>query len=793
MAANERITEDFVRERLKARSEGFIIEEQKSSNARINKYLKSASKQGGGCGYPDFIISHKEDSNFLVVIECKADSKFHESKDKDKYKDYAVDGALLYASYLRQDFDVIAIGVSGQDKKRMLVTSYLCLKNTLEQKLLAGTWLDLPDLQEKYILDEATREQRYEELLDYSRALNNILHTYKIKEDRRSLLLSAILIALEEKSFSNFRQCANTAELSQRLVHTVMSKLRGRSDIKAETMDALESAYSFIELDGTLPSDKERVINLIDGVKDNIVKFRKTYEYYDVFGEFYIEFLRYANSDKKLGIVLTPKHITELFCDVAGVSKESVVFDNCCGTGGFLISAMRKMIKLAEGNSEKVKKIKEGQIIGIETQSEIYPLACSNMITHDDGKTNLYRGNCFDEQIIKEVKEFKPNTGLLNPPYKKPSAKDDTQELLFVINNLEALEPHGICVALLPMQCAISQKGERLNLKSEIMTKHTLEAVVSMPNEIFHNSKVGVVTCAMVIKAHSPHPSNYKTYFGYWKDDGFVKRKNKGRIDALKQWDDIKEKWLISYRNRADEKGLSVLKEVKPRDEWCAEAYMETDYSLLNEEKFIETIKQFIAFQFLNSIFIPSSEEIPAGQDLQCLTKKALLSKKISLNDREWKWFSYKEIFEITGSRTTSLLELEEIGKGEYPYVTTQETNNGVAGYYNIETEQGNVLTVDSAVAGYCAYQSKNFSASDHVEKLVPKFKMNTYSAMFLVTLINQEKYRYNYGRKCSQERLKKSSIKLPVTSESVPDWQFMEDYIKSLSWSKNLANHIIL
>ena len=168
MAANERITEGFVRERLKVRSEGFTIEEQKSSNARINKYLKSASKQGGGHGQPDFIISHEEDSNFLVVIECKADSKCHESETKDQYKDYAVDGALLYASYLRQDFDVIAIGVSGQDEKRMRITSYLCLKNTQGEKLLAETWLDLPDLQEKYILDETTFKQRYESLLDYS-------------------------------------------------------------------------------------------------------------------------------------------------------------------------------------------------------------------------------------------------------------------------------------------------------------------------------------------------------------------------------------------------------------------------------------------------------------------------------------------------------------------------------------------------------------------------------------------------------------------------------------------------
>ena len=34
---------------------------------------------------------------------------------------------------------------------------------------------------------------------------------------------------------------------------------------------------------------------------------------------------------------------------------------------------------------------------------------------------------------------------------------------------------------------------------------------------------------------------------------------------------------------------------------------------------------------------------------------------------------------------------------------------------------------------------------------------------------------------------MKKSRIKLPVTSSGEPDWQFMEDYIKSLPYSKNI------
>ncbi|PIZ44869.1 hypothetical protein COY31_01610 [Candidatus Wolfebacteria bacterium CG_4_10_14_0_2_um_filter_39_18] len=167
-------------------------------------------------------------------------------------------------------------------------------------------------------------------------------------------------------------------------------------------------------------------------------------------------------------------------------------------------------------------------------------------------------------------------------------------------------------------------------------------------------------------------------------------------------------------------------------------------------------------------------------------TKDPVLDTKRELKTKNWKSFNLTDLFKISGSETTPLLELEEYGRGNYPYVTTQATNNGVEGFYNFYTEDGGVLTVDSAVLGYCSYQSYNFSASDHVEKLIPKFMMNKYIAMFLVTIINQEQYRYNYGRKCSQDRMEKGSIKLP-SKDGSPDWGFMENYIKSLSYSSNL------
>lgn len=184
--------------------------------------------------------------------------------------------------------------------------------------------------------------------------------------------------------------------------------------------------------------------------------------------------------------------------------------------------------------------------------------------------------------------------------------------------------------------------------------------------------------------------------------------------------------------------------------------------------------------------FIPEDWKNIKIEQLSRLNEKPVNIEHFNLDISHWNIFNIKDLFRITGSKTTPVLELEEYGRGNYPYVTTQATNNGVGGFYNFYTEDGGVLTIDSAVLGYCSYQSYNFSASDHVEKLIPKFKMNKYIAMFLVTIINQEQYRYNYGRKCSQDRMEKGNLKLP-SKDGSPDWEFMENYIKSLPYSSNL------
>lgn len=314
---------------------------------------------------------------------------------------------------------------------------------------------------------------------------------------------------------------------------------------------------------------------------------------YDVLGRFYREFIRYAGTDQKTGLVLTPQHITEFFGDVVNLNVNDVVYDSCCGTGGFLIASMKRMIGLAGNDASKKGAIKKNQLIGVEKRTDMFTFACSNMMMSGDGKSHIYQGDSFSPANVEKIKSLKPTVAFLNPPY---DVGEDGQ-LEFIEGALDCLRPGGRCAAIVQMSCVTSSGAAAVLVRERLLKKHKLTGVFSMPDDLFH--PVGVITCIMVFEAHSPHPASYKTFFGYFKDDGFRKTKNIGRVNKGR-WGAIKEQWLETYINRESKTGLSVTRAVSASEEWCAEAYMETDYSKISQEDFQKVVRDYAVYRLLN-------------------------------------------------------------------------------------------------------------------------------------------------------------------------------------------------
>ena len=604
---NERKTETLTREclrRLGFYSDSLVkVEEQASDNPIVSECLKKASKSGGnGCGKPEFIIQFLN-TDYLVVVECKASTKYHESEEKNKYVDYAVDGALLYAKHLSKNYHVIAVGISGETEESLTISHYLWIKEAISPVSLNIN--NRLCTKEEYIkIVKSTNEKKEYDIKNIKKNTKDIHKTLrekiKITDELKPIIISAILLALSEGSFiSGYSYQTTPKALLNFMLISIKNKLDSIEGMPADKVKIMMANFNSLAGINKLTNSKKDdtdFLKVINTVKKEIWPYINTEHSFDYIGEFYKEFLSYTDGNKKgLGIVLTPNHITDFFCKIANLSIADRVLDPCCGTGGFLISAMNYMVEKTD-DPEIQKQIKRNQLIGIESESKMFTLAAANMIIRGDGKSNLYNCSCFDSDIKEKItNKHKPTVAFMNPPYSQTD--DGGSELDFVYNMLELLEPGGTGIAIIPINCVCSLQLNEIKKRKKILEKHTLIGVMSMPTTLFY--PVGTVTCVVILKAHKPHESNVKSWFAYCRDDGFVVSRNSGRIDRNKQWGNIEEFWINSYKNREEIPGFSVLKAVSYKDEWCAEAYLQPDYSKITENEFKKAVEEYYIYKSL--------------------------------------------------------------------------------------------------------------------------------------------------------------------------------------------------
>ena len=176
-------------------------------------------------------------------------------------------------------------------------------------------------------------------------------------------------------------------------------------------------------------------------------------------------------------------------------------------------------------------------------------------------------------------------------------------------------------------------------------------------------------------------------------------------------------------------------------------------------------------------------QEFPDYSDIAEPDRK----RSLSLSDREWEFFLYSHLFDIKkGKRILN----RDMVDGSTPCVRPVSRNNGVHRFIDVPPNHGgNVITVNyNGSVGEAFYQPIPIFALDDVNVLYPKFQLTPPIAMFLVTLMRKEQYRYSYGRKWHLERMRDSRIKLPVTDAGAPDWEFMDEYVRGLPYSRYLA-----
>lgn len=618
MAKKEINTDLWVNDLLK--DAGISLTAQGSNILEIDNALKTASKKGtGNVGFPEYCGVIKD---FLIVIEDKAtidkQAKFDDNgildMDVKAITDYALNGAYFYAKHILENTNykkAIAFGISGDEKNHIIKPIYLDGREY---------FMDLPEVEsfisfneeniDEYYIREILKEDTDEEkttseIINDAKELHEYLRNYGNLSDKdKPLVVSGILLALREIEFKNFSidQLNGDQEKTDglKIYNAIQDNLK-RSQVSPETKkDKLLSQFAIIK-DTVVLNEVNQVLGktplkfyteYLYQKLYKTIRYNKTAE--DYLGRFYGEFMSYSGGDgQSLGIVLTPKHICTLFCDLINLKPEDIVLDPCCGTAGFLVSAMHNMISKTN-DTEKIKKIKREQLHGYELQPYMFTIATTNMILRGDGKSNLICDD-FLAQDANKLQLKGATVGMMNPPYSMGKVSPEKCELSFVEHLLDSLAVDARCIVIVPQSAMTGKNNYEKAIKERIYKKHTLEGVITLNVDTFHG--VGTNPCIAIFTAHNPHNKNKECKFINFENDGFVVQKHKGLVET-EIAKDKKQHLLDVWNNKIEAPTkFCVTTKAEPDDEWLHSFYYFND-EIPTDDKFEKTITDYLTFEF---------------------------------------------------------------------------------------------------------------------------------------------------------------------------------------------------
>lgn len=621
MAKKEVITDLWVAKQLDDCKIKF--DAQGSNVKELDEVLKSASKKGtGNPGYPEFVAVI---GDFVLVIEDKADLAKHEkltdkgiiSVQQKDIADYAVNGAYFYAKHIAQNSTfkkVFAVGVSGDEKHHTITPLWVDDRETYKKlpNIESFVWFSPSNINEyytRYVLEEATDiEKTTEQILKDAATLHESLRTYgTLKDQDKPLVVAGILLALDEIEFGGFAVESLTGDQiagnrdGDKLMNAIRTRLTrsnvgpdAKKDKLLSEFAILQTSFRLNEIHNTLKKTPLKFYTefLYEHVFKNI-KYQKTSE--DFIGRFYGEFMSYSGGDgQTLGIILTPHHTTELMCDLVGIKPDDIVLDPTCGTAGFLISAMHKMLSMAESDYQK-KQIKKRQLHGIELQSNMFAVAAANMILRRDGNSNL---ECSDflAKNPAQIQLKGATVGLMNPPYSQGTKADPTQyELSFIEHMLDSLVIGARAAVIVPQSSMTGKSKVEQTFKDSIMKKHTLEGVITCNTDTFYG--VGTNPVIAVFTAGEPHAKEHICKFIDFRDDGYEVRAHVGLVegDSAK---DKKQHLLDVWHGKTEAPSKFCVKSTAlPDDEWLHSFYYFND-EIPTDADFEKSIGDYLTFEF---------------------------------------------------------------------------------------------------------------------------------------------------------------------------------------------------
>lgn len=580
---------------------------------KIGKDIKDYQRDRGGTHH-DYIDLRFENDRLVVLVETKNSfSRWSKSEIEQQLQDY-----VRYEKALTNKTIVAMLAETDGDDVRTWYGQSVIIDDEHESKDL-NKILSFKDYEELCFGKVNDRIK----IVDSIQALNEKLHTDGINERLRSQFVGTCLLVLKNGlDYKGLKptldEDGNQVQPEQIILNNIKTILSGLLSQKDKTINKAGKlsilTQHVLEDQDVMNLSYEELQDILDYINDKVLPFinDKNTAGQDLLNLFFTTFNKYVGKSDK-NQAFTPDHICDFMTKAVGVGTHSRILDPCCGSGSFLVRSMTAAMDACDTEKDR-HDVKTKQIYGIEYEKNAYGLVSTNMLIHGDGNSNVVQDSMFNR--AKWIEEAHINTVLMNPPYnatrkfcdpeyvkewKDSTKQDPSKGFHYVYWVAQHVEPTAKMAVLLPMQAAIGNSSAIKEFKKKMLDKYTLDAVFSLPDEVFYPG-ASVVACCMIFDLAQPHKrANRDTFFGYYKNDEFEKRKSTGRVEKTDQdgnslWSETEEKWLDLYRNKREVPGLSVMHKVTAKDEWLAEAYMETDYSKLSESDFQQTINNYLSY-----------------------------------------------------------------------------------------------------------------------------------------------------------------------------------------------------
>lgn len=809
----------------------------------MSEYMKEALKGSAktenktNFGKPDL---HIEKYDIPVIIENKLGLKrlinFTKKDgiktDAKSVRDYAVNGALFYATEMIASDkyeEVIAIGIAGDSPSNIEIKVYYVFGASIKSIKDMKSYESLDFLEnevsfkEFYLNAILTDKEKHKilinskkELNDYAKKLNKLLHHHNIAASQRVLYVSGMLLSMQDikdKSGgiiqvglipNDLKGIQTDTKRDGKLIVEQIEEYLHIKSIQKDKVELMLASFKEISKDNHRDEKNENhkeVANLLNGESSiNKQIFTFIYEYVfkqidnmaghlDIMGEMYSEFLKYALGDgKEIGIVLTPPYITNLMSQLLNINKDSKVMDLATGSAGFLISSMELMIEDTERSFgkettksiNKIKEIKQNQLLGVELSAEMFTLAATNMILRGDGSSNIKKANTF--KTPKSLYDnFSPDRLLLNPPFSY--SENGMPFLEFGLNYVQKGGYAGIII----QDSAGSGKSSKTNRK--ILKNHTLIASIKMPSDLFV-PMAGVQTSIYIFEAGTPHDFDKTVKFIDFRNDGY-KRTKRGTMEI----DAPSERYESLIRIYKAGKHAKINPNLFNLNQVYIEDFIDdsgSDWNF-NQHVKIDLAPTFNDIKRTVSSYLDNRVKYTSGyQSLENISLDAKeldrLKEKFLANNGSYKTFYLYELFDkktIKGvpKYDENLIEdpdgyhiFGQNIKYQYPqkvkvdskYLQQVEKSKPILAYTSSSAEIG---IIDESF-----YRSGDNGA---FQGLFPKFeKYNRFHLIYILSLL--EKYFILYGYSTGMADIINLEIELPTENNEI-NFEYMENYIKEV------------